>query len=379
MKGLVVSITEYHVKYRKEWLSKYDNFILLVYAYLYRFNSIEHYVPVTIKDMVSYFKFKPDRNSGRINDKFKAAIKSLLDMGYITFISCYSDKDIKSFVDKESTDKNIKFAVNDNIMIWFKLNNFESVDYWNPSGDFVQLTYSELDTILNYKNTKNVDKVISTYLNIKKWISVVDSETSRFVAFPSENKLANDIGCSSRSIQEYVKQLIDAKLLYKKNYGSFRRLRKGEEIKQNANTVYALDKKYLDGKYDKDALINYMKSNYQMIGDDFEPFNQPLNEYQKTKALSDGLITSVDSVEEVHTNPVSVDNVSCDEILTEIEAEQDNSYEVKVNNFKEKSIAEMNEHELVGYMGWNKENGIKNSDNEDIMPWEEEKFEDLIS
>lgn len=283
---MVVIITEvYFVKYRKEWLSKYDNFMLLVYTYLYRFCSIEHYVPVTIKDMVSYFKFKPDRNSGRVNDKFKSVINDLINMGYISFIGCYSNDTIKSFVDVDNTDKDIKYAVNDNNMIWFKLNNFDDEDYWNPNGDFIKFTYSELDAILNIKNIKKSDKVASTYMNIKKWISATETATSRFVAFPSENKLAGDIGCSPKSVQEYTDQLISAKLLYKKNYGSYYRLLKGEEIKQNANTVYALEEKYLDGKYDKNALIEYLKFNYQMIGDDFESFNQPLNNHQKNRYL----------------------------------------------------------------------------------------------
>lgn len=298
--------------------------------------------------MVRYFKFTPDRGSGRINDKFKNAIKSLIDMGYITFVSCYSDKDkdiIKSFVDYEkSTDKNIKYAVNDNIIIWLKLNNFDDVDYWNPTGNFVQFTYLELDTIVNINGIKNVDKIVATYLNIKKWISTVDSNTARFVAFPSENKLANDIGCNSKSIQKYVKLLTNTKLLYKKNYGSYRRLLKGEEIKQNSNTVYALDGKYLDGKFDKLALVEYLKFNYQMIGDEFEPYNQPLNEHQKLKALSDSL-SSGNVTEVVHTDPLvlSTDN-------------------------DDKSIADMNEYELIKQMDWGKQ------DNEWLRSFEDDMF-----
>jgi hypothetical protein len=221
-------------------------------------------------------------------------------MRYVEFVGCYSDDKVNSL------DK-----ANSNHMVWLKLINFDDNAYWDIDGNFIKFDYRELDTILASNGVSKVDKLISTYLNIKKWISVTDSETSRFVAFPSQNKLATDIGCTSKSIQEYTDKLIDMKLLYKKNYGSFKRLLKGEEVTQNSNTVYALDEKYLDGKYDKQLLIDYMKFNYQMIGDEFGSFNQPLNEYQKNK-VNDKSINEKGCFSSIESDEPNVESDDCE-------------------------------------------------------------------
>ncbi|MBQ6886258.1 MAG: hypothetical protein IJN54_01935 [Lachnospiraceae bacterium] len=249
-------------------MEQYDELFMLMYAYLHRHKSIEGYVNLTIKDFILYHNFIPNRNKGRINDKVYSTLQLMIDKGFIEYIGCYSNGGLTLLDD---VDCNMMFTV--------QLINLD--DKWNPLGQFTKLLYSEIDT-LRSSNTKNMDKVLYLYMNIKKNISAdVDAGSARPFTFPSEETLAKECGCSVGTVKKNTEILCGLKMLYVVNYGSYLRMRKGKEITVNSNNVYALEEKYIN-KSTKEAFIKELQIYYGFI-DGFYPPTNNLSGVSKNK------------------------------------------------------------------------------------------------
>lgn len=239
-----------------------------MYAYLHRHKSIEGYVNLTIKDFILYHNFIPNRNKGRINDKVYSTLQLMIDKGFIGYIGCYSNSGLALLSD---VDCNMMFTV--------QLINFD--DKWNPQGQFTKLLYSEID-ILRSSNTKNMDKVLYLYMNIKKNISAdVDAGSARPFTFSSEETLARECGCSVGTVKKNTQILCELKMLYVVNYGSYLRMRKGKEIVVNSNNVYTLEEKYIN-QSTKEAFIKELQIYYGFI-DGFYPATNNLPGVSKNK------------------------------------------------------------------------------------------------
>lgn len=247
------------MKYDNSYLEQYDELFMLMYVYLHRHKSIEGYVNLTIKDFILYHNFIPNRNKGRINEKVYYTLQLMIDKGFIDYVGCFSNGGLALLTD---VDCNMMFTV--------RLINFD--DKWNPQNRFTKILYSEIDT-LRSSNTKNMDKVLYLYMNIKKNISAdTDAGSARPFTFPSENSLAKECGCSVSTIKKYTGILVTCKMLYVVNYGSYLRLRKGKEQVVNSNNVYALEEKYLNDST-KEAYKKELEAYYGFIDGFFRPCN----------------------------------------------------------------------------------------------------------
>lgn len=259
------SVTEYFVKYDNSYLEQYNDLFLLMYTYLYRHKSIEGYVNLTIKDFLLYHNYTPNRNKGRINSKIYDILNLMIKRGLIQYIGCYSNGGLPSL---EKVDCNVMFTV--------QIINYD--ENWNPENRFTKILYSEIDKIRR-NNIKFMGKALFLYVYIKKYItSNIKDEYATRVSFPSEETLSRKSDCGISTIKKYIQSLCDIKILYMKNYGSYRRMFKGKEIVVNSNNVYALEEKYLDS-YGKEELRSYLKMNMGYI-DGFYPFcdNLPNND-----------------------------------------------------------------------------------------------------
>lgn len=312
---------------------------MLIYCYIQRFMSIEGYVNLTIKDFLLYYNFKPDRNRNRINSKVKDTLLSMVDTGFIKYIGCYSNGGLSSITD-----------ISCDMQFTIQVINYD--EKWNPGQHFTKILYNEID-ILRNNNVKSFDKVLCLYLNIKKHMSGNDGISATHIAYPSENALAKECGCSVRTIKNYTDILVSIGMLYVRNYGSYLSMKKGKETILNSNNVYALKKQYLNESA-KESLRNYLKNNYNYIDGFFgfcdnlpEHKARPNNSVLKTQAelnVSESTMNNnsveAETTDDARGEPDSLEHdYSIDDILdmpctNDIEAESNNE-PLKTNNQKE--------------------------------------------
>lgn len=243
-----------------------------MYIYLHRHKSIEGFVNLTIKDFLLYHNFNPNRNKGRINEKVYKTLQLMIDRGFIQFTGCYSNGGLDSLN-----------SVNCNMMFTIQIINFDK--YWNPENRFTKIFYAEIDT-LRSRNVMPIDKVLNLYINIKKRMSSdTDCMSAALYAYPSEDTLSKECGCSVSTIKTYTNILCDTGMLYVKNFGSYMKLKKGKEVVINSNNVYALEERFLDDSA-KEALRDYLKRSSGYV-DGFFPFcdNLPHNKKESTETV----------------------------------------------------------------------------------------------
>lgn len=242
---------------------------MLMYCYIQRFMSIEGYVNLTIKDFLLYYNFKPDRNRNRINSKVIATLLSMVDNEFIKYIGCYSNGGLSSITD-----------ISCDMQFTIQVINYD--EKWNPNQHFTKILYNEIDALRN-NNVKSFDKVLCLYLNIKKHMSGNDGISATHIAYPSENTLAKECGCSVRTIKNYTDILVSIGMLYVRNYGSYLSMKKGKETILNSNNVYALEEQYLNESA-KESLRSYLKNNYNYI-DGFFGFCDNLPEHEPNNSV----------------------------------------------------------------------------------------------
>lgn len=253
----VTEENEFFAKYDKSYLEAYDEMFMITYLYLQRHRSIEGYVNLTIKDFLLYYNMTPDRKKGRINDKVKNTFQLMVDQEFICYIGCFSNGGLSSVKD---VDCDMMFTVK-------VINN---ITKWNPESKFIKVLYSEIDILRNHK-VNPINKILNVYVNIKKYISGDEnSPGAMMVSYPSKESLSKSCGYGVSTIDSYVDTLCDIGMLFVKNYGSYKRIRKGQEVVLNSNNIYALDRKYLNDDYVKKPFIEYLKNNYGFV-DGFYP------------------------------------------------------------------------------------------------------------
>lgn len=252
-----MNATDFFAKYDNTYLEQYDEMFMLMYVYLHRHRSVEGYINLTVKDFLLYYNYSPNRGKGRINNKVSNILDLMENNGFIKHITNYSNNIATPM-------GNIDCAK----MFTVQIINFD--ENWNPENNFTKISYDEIDN-LRKNNVQFMGKALNIYINIKKYISF-DTKNPSAVPFTyvSESSLSKKCNYGVNTIKKYIKILCDIKMLYLKNYGSYRRMLKGKEIIENSNNVYALKKEDLDDKA-KESLRKYLKTNYGFI-DGFYPF-----------------------------------------------------------------------------------------------------------
>lgn len=315
---------------------------VMVYIYLARFRSwADNILYLTIEHLVKYFGFKPNNDEGKINSQFRDILQEFIDAGYITTsvivkgIGISKNKDYikpvgaKDLFSIKVVDKNLFKMVVD-------------PDNYKGSG-FVQLTMSEMDTMLDNMTVSKSD-LIMCYLAIKQYINM--GESHHKIAFPTIDTIGGVINRQSKAVGKLIDELINLKLLYKKNCGAYKKTRYGNTEIKNFPIVYALEEKYLCQT--DTVLADIFKY------DELVPFIEPPHKDKKdVNDMDSNSIAIGDDTEEVHTDPVVVDNFSGDESAIEINS--DYSFKVQEDDIDHKPIVDMNEYELIKQMSWDKE------------------------
>lgn len=292
---------EYFTKYDNSYLEQYDELFLIMYVYLQRHRSIEGFVNLTIKDFILYYNFTPNRNKGRINEKVYNTLQLMIDREFIRYTGCFSNGGLATL---DGVDCDMMFTV--------QLINFD--EKWNPASKFTKILYSEVDK-LRTNNVKPIDKILCLYLNIKKYISAdAEGTTAQLFAYPSEPVLAKACDCGLSSIKKYTDILCDIGMLFMKNFGSYKKLKRGKEVIENSSNVYALEEKNLNESA-KEAYKEVLKNDYNLI-DGFYSFcdNLPnnkevtdINTDDDTDAVNTGESENDYSVEEILDMPTTSD------------------------------------------------------------------------
>lgn len=298
IQDIQIDNNEFFAKYDNNYLERYDDMFMLMYIYLQRHRSIEGYVNLTVKDFLLYYNYKPNRSKGRINDKTYDILKLMIDKGFIRYTGCYSNGGVNSLDGIDCDDM-------------FTVQIINTDEKWNPVSDFTKILYMEIDR-LRYGNVKFMGKVLSLYINIKKRISgEVNSNTANMFAFPCEDTLARECGFGISSVKKYTNVLCDLKMLYVRNYGSYKRMKKGKEIVTNANNIYTLNEKYLN-EHTKECLKEYLIDNMGFI-DGFYPFCDNLQNINKSEVDFDSPNQELEqqennyTVEEIMDMPIMSD------------------------------------------------------------------------
>ena len=291
----------YFCKYPKKYLKDYNEIFLIVYVYLHRFKSIEGYVNLTIKDLLLYYNFKPNAHKNKINDKIYTILQQMIDMQFISFVGCCSNSDIVS-ISEIKCDK--QFTV--------QIINFD--DKWDTDKDFVKIEYQEIDKLRKNING-NLDKVLILYLNIKKRISATDDISAIKISYPSEDTLSRECDFSNRSIKTYVKLLCDCQMLYMRNFGAYKAMKKGKEVITNSNNVYALEEKYLDNA--KEEFKQYLITNAGFIAG-FFPLCNNLPSNTSNDVEDNDIVSSSEQEQNITSTDTNDELMSINIVETEL-------------------------------------------------------------
>ncbi len=317
---------EFFAKYDNTYLEQYDDMFMLMYVYLQRHRSIEGYVNLTVKDFLLYYNYNPNRSKGRINDKTYSILEFMISKEFIRYIGCYSNGGVNTLDGVDCDDM-------------FTVQIINADEKWNPVNGFTKILYMEIDK-LRYGSIKFMGKVLSLYINIKKYISGDEnSTTANMFAFPSEDTLARECGFGISSVKTYTNVLCGLKMLYVQNYGSYKRMKKGKEVITNANNVYALNKKYLNDNT-KEWFKEYLINNMGFI-DGFYPFCDNLPNNNESEIAFDSPDGESKQMENNYTDVEILDMPTMSELhITNDLEKQKYIDDLEVQRYAEKLIKE---------------------------------------
>lgn len=260
----------------RQFLEECSSKKIMVYIYLGRFRSwADNIITLTIEHLVRYFGYIPNNDKGKINSQFREVLQEYIDSGFIE-----TDVNITGAGKVGSADYVKPIGAKEIFSI--KIVNIDMfkivVDPDNYSGSgFVQLNFKELDTILaNDKKSCTKPDLIMCYLAIKQYINF--GTEGQKIAFPTIDTIGNVIDRHSKSVSSLIDELVDMKLLFRKNCGAYIKKRYGTITTRNFPIVYALEEEYLCQS--DTVLKDYFKY------DELIPFIEPPHKGKKSKESS---------------------------------------------------------------------------------------------
>lgn len=177
----------------------------MVLYYLFLKEDKEGVIVFSIKNLISFWGFTPQRNNNKINMIFKNILDELKNNNIIISNIDFNSISISDFV-------TVKFYSENNIP-W----------YLNSKNYFVSLSIQELKTLKNYIDNSNekiqIEKILYLYLLIKSYMNF--SSQSLKYCFSSLDNLIKKSGLSRSSVLKYMSILQQANMIYIYDVGEY--------------------------------------------------------------------------------------------------------------------------------------------------------------
>ena len=232
--------------------------LLLVSSYLKLNSPLSGNIGLSINILVEKIGYKPDTHEGKINDKIKASLSSLVKTQDICIESRLSWRAKEKWKQVDTLINDLKAT--DCAIIHIN----EDSKLFYPEDQYVVLTDTEFTTITQSCVKTDREDILNAYLNIKKFMSF--DKDSKQLCYPSHTTLCKDCNISSTgAMNNIINDLIDIGMIYKYNSGKYRD--KTGKVKY-ANNFYALDDKTLNAEVCDDIIKGYY-SNQGILIDKF--------------------------------------------------------------------------------------------------------------
>lgn len=218
--------------------TKDELYLYLLKAYLRFHCTISGKVCTTLNAITSGCGYSIKGNSKKSNDKFREILLFLRDNKHIT-----CNKDINTVKNSEYFEIQL---ISNNIFYCDK--------------NFVNLTMSEYEKLINSEVSTGKNILLATYLCIKKNIYNNEENPSSKLSIPSNNVIKDAIGAASiKTVKSAISDLIKAEIIYcNKTAYYYKDIKTGAYLQ--TRNVYALNQEYL--KFTKVALKEFYQVNY---------------------------------------------------------------------------------------------------------------------
>jgi uncharacterized membrane protein len=364
---------DYYIPVLKSAIKELSPIELLIMIYLYRYRS--HYLDLillSINHLVSSCGYIPSSRQsykGRaegVSFKFINALKRFISDELIN---------IDSVVDIDKLKPSDLFYIQLNME---KIKFFANIsfDTMNESGkkeySFVLLEFPVMDKIIK-SGVSDVAGLLYFYLYIKQFISIDEGKAYKQYALVTNDNLKENVFVSNDKLYDsFIATLQDLQLMYKHNFG----YRNVDGIVAQVPNAYVLDTKYF-----KDACKG-LKQQYKFCK--LIPYENPVITDDVAEVVSsDPVVTDKESdIKDENVHSVKNDMNPFHEDKNTVAKPYKPFGGVFEDVKKQKSIRDMNDAEFFDHMKWMENQtaeDIVDDSVEDIMPWEEDEFEDLIS
>lgn len=223
-----------------------DDKRILVFIYLAIMKTRNEKCYISCNHMINWFGYKPNINKGRINDKFKLVLKSLINIGYIK-------------------EMDIETEFKSNYLIELSLNEFA----FKPTNNFTIIHLNEINSIKQYMSTIN-DKDISlskvliifTYLRSKIYRRKTPKDKYPECFYSNYQVIADDLGVSRQTISKAVSILDELNIIHSEQMST---IKDADGNWKKGVTIFVDKYRYhytglLDDKYDYMREVKWCKS-----------------------------------------------------------------------------------------------------------------------
>lgn len=191
------------IKIDKDFYTKLSSKEILILLYLYNKCLVLDNFSFTLKDLITYYGYKPNSRKNQINQLFVEAINKLVEKNII-YLNSESIKNINQLIIGE-------FKKDSNGFIYF-----------DKLEQYIQCYSSEIQKLSSARllniNTCTFEKTLQVYLYLKKFLYKVNSFK---YSYPSLNRMSKDLNISKPTILKALKDLENLKMIYIKNIGSY--------------------------------------------------------------------------------------------------------------------------------------------------------------
>lgn len=211
-----------------------------VYCYIASEENYKGVCKITLREILEFFKYKPDNHKGKINEKLRDSYNWLVSNDYINHISG----------DAKKIDNLIKCTIN------------------KPEKLFTMIDYENLGKI------NNPDELILYASLLSRMKHSKECEITGSFCYPTIQIISEDIGLSDKTIKKLLNDLQEKELII---YGNIGYIQKGDCGKILANNVYALDQDSFK------VALSQSRYYYEQLG--YEAEKKPSNYKRRDKDI----------------------------------------------------------------------------------------------
>lgn len=196
-------IKDVFVKIDKEFFNNLSSKELLILLYLYNKSRTLQNFSFTLKDLISYYGFKPNPRKNQINESFIQGLNDLIHKKIIT-LNTTTIKNINQIIV-------CSFVFDDNYNTYFD-NLDEFISCYNSEVDIIR------QAVIQHKTLSTFERILAVFLYLKKFLNV---NNPLKYSYPSLNTMMQDLNLSKPTILKAITDLENLNFIYKKNIGNY--------------------------------------------------------------------------------------------------------------------------------------------------------------